>query len=109
MGRDSGRGGGGFFGGTVSKTVQETQRPLLTPDECQRMPGPKKNGDGDITEAGDMLIYVAGYPMIYGRQPLYFEDPIFLARAQVPAPDRSDTIRANQAPKPPESGRRIKL
>jgi type IV secretion system protein VirD4 len=107
--KSTGRGGGGFFGGTVSKTVQETQRPLLTPDECMRMPGPKKTPDGDISEAGDMLIYVAGYPMIYGRQPLYFQDPTFSARAKIPAPDRSDTIRGNQAPKPPEGGRRIKL
>jgi type IV secretion system protein VirD4 len=23
------------------------------------------------------LIYVAGYPAIYGKQPLYFKDPVF--------------------------------
>ena len=55
--------------GQVSRTYQEVQRPLLTPDECLRMPGPKKNDKGEIEEPGDMVIYVAGHPAIYGRQP----------------------------------------
>lgn len=76
--------------GQVSRTIQEVQRPLLTPDECLRMPGPKKNDRGEIEEAGDMVIYVAGYPAIYGKQPLYFKDPIFQARASIPAPKSSD-------------------
>lgn len=79
--------------GQVSRTLQEVQRPLLTPDECLRMPGPRKNSKGEIEEAGDMVIYVAGYPAIYGRQPLYFKDPIFQARAAVPAPKKSDILR----------------
>ncbi|MDB5533414.1 MAG: traG [Hyphomicrobiales bacterium] len=78
--------------GQVSRTIQEVQRPLLTPDECLRMPGPKKNGEL-ITGAGDMVVYVAGYPAIYGRQPLYFEDKIFAARAAVPEPKASDVLR----------------
>ena len=52
--------------------MQEVQRPLLTPDECLRMPGPKKDAQGLITEAGDMVVYCAGFPAIYGRQPLLF-------------------------------------
>ncbi|WP_228892998.1 type IV secretory system conjugative DNA transfer family protein [Pseudoduganella aquatica] len=79
--------------GQVSRTIQETQRPLLTPDECLRMPGPVKDANGDIKQAGDMVIYVAGYPAIYGKQPLYFQDPIFKARAAVPAPEVSDKLR----------------
>ena len=79
--------------GQVSRTTQETQRPLLTPDECLRMPGPKKDAQGQITEAGDMVIYVAGFPAIYGRQPLYFQDPTFVARAAVPEPAASDVLR----------------
>ena len=39
-----------------------------------------------------MIVYVAGYPAIYGRQPLYFKDPIFQARAEIPAPKKSDKI-----------------
>jgi hypothetical protein len=42
--------------------------------ECLRMPGPKKDAQGLITESGDMVVYCAGFPAIYGRQPLYFQD-----------------------------------
>ena len=79
--------------GQVSRTTQEVQRPLLTPDECLRMPGPKKDAEGRITEAGDMVVYVAGFPAIYGRQPLYFQDGIFTARAAVPEPKATDKLR----------------
>jgi len=84
--------------GQVSRTIQEVQRPLLTPDECQRMPGPKKNAHGEIETPGDMVVYVAGYPAIYGKQPLYFKDPTFSARAAVDPPKRSDTLRRDQRP-----------
>lgn len=77
--------------GHVSRTIQEVQRALLTPDECLRMPGPRKNAQGEIEEAGDMVISVSGFPAIYGRQPLYFKDPVFAARAAIPAPFASDT------------------
>ncbi len=49
--------------------------------------------DGRIVEAGDMVIYAAGFPAIYGKQPLYFKDPIFIARASVEAPEQSDILR----------------
>ncbi|AWG45446.1 conjugal transfer protein TraG (plasmid) [Xylella fastidiosa] len=84
--------------GQLSRTIQEVQRPLLTIDECLRMPGPKKDAEGQITEAGDMVVYVAGYPAIYGKQPLYFQDPIFIARAAVPEPKTSDTLRLVHEP-----------
>lgn len=87
----------------VSRTVQEIQRPLLTVDECLRMPGPRKNEVGEIVEAGDMVVYVAGYPAIYGKQPLYFQDPVFMARASIPAPKWSDRLRM------PGDERRISL
>ena len=79
--------------GQVSRTHQEVQRPLLTPDECLRMPGPRKNDKGEIEEPGDMLVYVAGFPAIYGKQPLYFKDPVFQARASIPAPKGSDRLQ----------------
>lgn len=79
--------------GQVSRTIQEVQRPLLTPDECLRMPGPIKSASGDIETSGDMIIYVAGYPAIYGKQPLYFKDPIFLSRASIEPPKVSDKLR----------------
>jgi type IV secretion system protein VirD4 len=82
--------------GQVSRTIEEVQRPLLTPDECMRMPGPRKDDKGGIKEAGDMVIYVAGYPAIYGKQPLYFKDPVFQARAEIPAPKYSDRLHEVQ-------------
>ena len=71
--------------------MQEVQRPLLTPDECLRMPGPQKDGHDRITAAGDMVVYCAGFPSIYGWQPLYFEDETFVARAAIPPPKRGDS------------------
>jgi len=38
------------------------------------MKGARKNAQGMITEPGNMVIYVAGYPAIMGLQPLYFRD-----------------------------------
>lgn len=79
--------------GQVSKSMQEVQRLLLTEDECLRMPGPQKDANGMITAAGDMVVFVAGFPMIYGVQPLYFQDPVFVARAAVPEPEETDRLR----------------
>ena len=90
----SGRG----LGSQVSTTMHEVQRPLLTPDECLRMPGPQKNDRDLITAAGDMVVYCAGFPAIYGRQPLYFQDPTFAARAAVPPPKHSDSLQAVPLP-----------
>ncbi len=80
--------------GQVSRVMQEVQRPLLTVDETMRMPGPKKDSDGMIREAGDMVIYCAGFPAIYGQQPLYFQDAVFQERAAIPAPKTSDKLMA---------------
>ncbi|WP_326999648.1 type IV secretory system conjugative DNA transfer family protein [Comamonas testosteroni] len=77
--------------GQVSTNVEEIERPLMTPDECGRLPGPKKDAGGNITEAGDMLIFATGFPPIYGKQILYFNDPVFSARAKIPAPTASAT------------------
>lgn len=69
----------------ASVNVSETARNLLTPDECMRLPGLAKDEKGNVTP-GDMLIFTAGYSAIYGRQILYFRDPVFSARAKIPAP-----------------------
>ncbi len=78
--------------GHVTRTLQESQRALLTPDECMRLPGPVKDANGKITNPGDMIIYVAGFPAIYGMQPLYFQDETFAERAQVEPPKFSDKL-----------------
>jgi type IV secretion system protein VirD4 len=58
---------------------------LLTPDEAMRMKGARKDARGLITEAGNMVVYVAGYPAIMGLQPLYFKDPELARRARMAA------------------------
>jgi type IV secretion system protein VirD4 len=78
----------------VNESLQEHERPLLTPDECMRLPSAKKDAATDrITEAGDMLVFVAGHPPIYGKQILFFKDPVFSARSKIPAPDKSAVLR----------------
>lgn len=69
---------------SVSTSIAEVQRPLMTPDEVLRMPGPRKDAEGNIVEAGDMLIYATGQPMTYGRQILYWEVPVFKAASALP-------------------------
>lgn len=76
----------------ASKSLQEVQRPLLTVDEALRMPGPQKDAQGHITTSGDMVVFAAGRPAIYGRQPLCFQDPVFQARAEIPPPAVSNTL-----------------
>ncbi|MXS78387.1 conjugal transfer protein TraG, partial [Nitrosomonas sp. JL21] len=83
--------------GHVTRTLQETQRALLTPDECMRLPGPLKDTNGNITKPGDMIVYVAGFPAIYGTQTLYFEDEAFSARAQVSPPKFSDKLTGSSS------------
>ena len=68
-----------------SRSTHEVSRPLLTPDEAMRMKGARKNAQGMITEPGNMVIYVAGYPAIMGLQPLYFRDSELARRARIPA------------------------
>lgn len=87
---------GSRFGGMlnrVSETVQEIERPLLTADECMRLPAAIKNSDGTkILEPGDMLIMPSGFNAIYGKQPLYFADPVLSDRSKIPPPTVSDRL-----------------
>jgi type IV secretion system protein VirD4 len=83
----------------ASVSISETARPLLTPDECMRLPGLVKRGE-KAKKAGDMLIFVAGQPPIYGRQILYFHDPVFSTRAKMPTPVKSDVLDMAPAPSP---------
>jgi type IV secretion system protein VirD4 len=92
----------------ITTSTQATQRPLLTADEVMRLPAAKKDARGNVTEPGDMLIFMAGQTPIYGKQILYFMDPTFAARAKVPAPEKSDVLhdapRGSPAPAAPVTG-----
>lgn len=82
----------GFLGRkSYSKNIQYTKRSLLTPDECLRLKGAEKDGNL-IKKAGEMLIFVAGFPAIKGMQPLYFQEPVWQARASILPPEKSDVI-----------------
>lgn len=83
----------GYMLGQVSESIQEVQRPLITADEAMRLPAPVKDDKGQIVKGGDMLIFVAGHAPVYGKQILYFKDPVFIARAKVATPKQSDRIR----------------
>lgn len=68
----------------VSRSYQEMQRPLMTADEIMRLPGPTKDASGEkIIAPGEMLVFVAGQPVIKGRQLLYFSDPVFSKRSKL--------------------------
>jgi type IV secretion system protein VirD4 len=67
----------------VSVSLQEISRPLLTVDECMRLRGAEKDAEGRILVPGDMLIFVAGHPAVYGKQMLYFLDKQLSKRSQI--------------------------
>lgn len=79
---------------SISAQASEVSRPLLTPDEIMRLKAPQKDGQGNITDAGDMLIFQAGMAPILGTQILYFLDPTFNERSQIEPPAQSDRIRS---------------
>lgn len=93
----------GGFADSFSKTSQETSRPLITPDEAMRLRAPLKNDSGEITEAGDMLVFVAGHAPVFGTQSLFFIDPTFRDRSKMPVP-RSGVVRAGPAANDDEQG-----
>jgi type IV secretion system protein VirD4 len=84
---------GKLFGGKSRQTsLQEVQRPLMTPDECRRLPGLRKDSRGDVTDAGNMLIFPAGFSAIYGTQRLYFQDKEMDRRSKIAPPTKSDNL-----------------
>jgi type IV secretion system protein VirD4 len=84
---------------SASLSLQEISRPLLTVDECMRLRGPEKDSAGMILVPGDMLIFVAGYAGIYGKQMLYFKDKELSRRAKLHQTEQSGrTYNPDQAP-----------
>ena len=83
----------------VNASVEQVERPLVTPDEVMRLKPPKKEGQGSaerIVEPGDMLIFVSGNYPILGTQILYFKDPVLAARARLAPPTQYWTIVRNR-------------
>ena len=80
---------------TIMSSTQEATRPLLTADEVMRLPAARKDSRGNVIEPGDMLVFMAGQTPIYGKQILYFLDPVFSARAKLAAPAKSDVVQSS--------------
>lgn len=75
----------------ITQSVQQIERPLMTPDEVLRIQPPKKISDGHterIVAPGEMLIFVSGHPPILGTQILYFLDPAFAQHVTIRPPLR---------------------
>jgi len=99
----------GKGGVTISESMSEVSRPLLTEGECRSLPKLEKNWILRTFEnswlgrtfgkviPGDMLIFVAGQPTIYGRQKLYFQDRTLKKRAAIPAPLMNQQTSDDQA------------
>ena len=90
----------------MSATVDQVERPLVTPDEVMRLRPPTKSGHGAaerIAAPGDMLIFVSGHYPIYGTQILYFTDPVLAKRADLPPP--SDFLAIEDGPNRTAPGR----
>jgi type IV secretion system protein VirD4 len=75
--------------GHLNASVDNIERPLMTPDEVLRLKPPQKAGHGiqeRIVAPGQMLIFVSGHHAILGTQMLYFLDPAFKIRSEIPPP-----------------------
>ena len=73
----------------INASVQQIERPLMTPDEVMRILPPKKVREGSIERIvapGEMLIFVSGHPPILGTQILYFMDAAFADHAAIRPP-----------------------
>jgi type IV secretion system protein VirD4 len=88
----------------VNASVENVERPLMTPDEVSRLKAAKKRGKDDterIVAPGKMLIFVGGQHPILGTQMLYFSDPTLKAWAEIPPPTELVSIQGgNTVPLP---------
>ncbi len=71
-------------------SIREISRSLLTPDEVMRIRSMRKIGKRLV--AGDSLVFLAGEPVIYGRQILHFSDPVIGPRSRLGALPESDAL-----------------
>lgn len=86
---ESGKRGGWLS--NISHSFHSFGHPLLTSDEVKRLPGAVKDGS-KVIQAGQMLILPTGQRPILGRQILYFQDEIFLARSRLLPPAKGDDL-----------------
>jgi type IV secretion system protein VirD4 len=65
----------------VTKSIQPTSRPLMTPGQILSMRAATKDAGGRVTEGGEMLIFLMGHRPLKAQQMLYFFDEEFQKRA----------------------------
>jgi type IV secretion system protein VirD4 len=85
--------------GHLNASVDNIERPLITPDEVLRLKPPQKAGHGiheRILAPGQMLIFVSGHHPILGMQMMYFLDPTFKIRSEIPPPTEFVSIKGNR-------------
>lgn len=91
--------------GHASVSVAETARPLLTPDECGRLPGLQKDEHDRVVGGGDILVFAAGHAPVYGHQIVFFLVPELLKRSLMPPVESSpafiDAVKKGEAHLPP--------
>lgn len=84
---------GPFGKSSESISYSQQARELLLPDEVKRLRGPKKDAEGRVLEAGDVLIFSAGTAPIYGVQTPFFLDPIIGARSKIKPPENITSLQ----------------
>ena len=85
--------------GHLNASVDNIERPLMTPDEVLRLRPPQKAGEGieeRIVAPGQMLIFISGHHAILGTQMLYFLDPTFKIRSEIPPPTAFVSLRSGR-------------
>ena len=70
----------------VMASEQESQRPLLTPDEVLRLPEEQA------------IVFVGGHPPIQGTKMKYYLDRVFQERAKILSPHTSDRLPLQDDP-----------
>ena len=65
---------------TVSESVENIKRNLLTSDQVLRLPGPKKDNKQRIVKAGTLMVLITNRPLILCEQLLFFFDSYFVER-----------------------------
>ncbi|HLH30351.1 MAG TPA: type IV secretory system conjugative DNA transfer family protein, partial [Terriglobia bacterium] len=86
--------------GHVNASVDQIERPLMTPDEILRLKPAVKEGHGEserIVAPGQMLIFVSGQYPILGTQMLYFADPVLAKRAEIAPPAQFLSLESGKA------------
>jgi type IV secretion system protein VirD4 len=93
--------------GHVNASVDNIERPLITPDEVLRLKPPQKAGHGiqeRIVAPGQMLIFISGLHPILGMQMLYFLDPTLKVRSDIPPPVRFVSLEGSRILEQPKVG-----